>query len=463
MFDFFGFMHKYPFETLHEMNLDWLIKAVGELANEVNTWEIVNNIHYARHWSITKQYPAWSVVIDENTLTGYISLKPVPAGIDITNTEYWEMIAEFTALIGDLGDRVTALEAAMTTVEAAINRLKKYYTAENWTNRRVICISDSYGLVPDTDHSWIPNLQWYLNIPDSQFWRNQYNGSGFHGTQPDHTFQKLFEEVITDWTSEQKDLITDIVIVGGYNDANSLHYGATTTQIKTDASLCLATMRNACKNATIWISMPAWDNNATSWHESLRVVEHLYMQSINYAKRIAYIDNNYWLHRSILTASDGLHPTSTGGAAIAETIASVMNGGSAFCDGARNEVNGLITPTFDSYGSDVSNVSITGGSMSIDGHTAAFRWQRINFDIDADVLPQYAAEIGTFDDTVMTGGDGLKDAYSVPVRVINNSHYADCLLMIYDKKLMLLNLDGNNLDTGTIQIGPGTMTGSIML
>lgn len=463
MFNYGNWLNRFPGTNFHELNIDWLVEAVKHLGKEVHEWEIVNNIHYAGHWSITKQYPAWSVVIDENTLTGYISLKPVPAGVDINNTEYWEMIAEFTALIGDLGDRVTALESAMTTAEAAINRLKKYYSAESWTNRRVICISDSYGLVPDTDHSWIPNLQWYLNIPDSQFWRNQYNGSGFHGTQPDHTFQKLFEEVITDWTSEQKDLITDIVIVGGYNDANSLHYGATTAQIKTDAALCLAKMRNACKNATIWISMPAWDNNATSWHESLRVVEHIYMQSINYAKRIAYIDNNYWLHRSVLTASDGLHPTSTGSSAIAETIASVMNGGSAFCDGARNEVNGLITPTFDSYGSKVDNVVVTGGSMSIDGHTAAFRWQRINFDLTEDIATQYGAEIGTFDDTVMTGGDGLKDAYSVPVRVINNSHYADCLLMIYDKKLFLLNLDGNDLDTGTIQIGPGTMTGSIML
>lgn len=456
-----GFIDKYPYTDFHELNLDWLLQRVRELASQMEGWQSANTIHYAGTWDITKAYQAWNIVVDGNE--GYISKKPVPAGIALTNTEYWELIADYTAIVADLGQRVEDLESAMTTEDASINRLKKYYRAESWSNRRVICISDSYGLVPDTDHSWIPNLKWYLNIPDSQFWRNQYNGSGFHGTQPDHTFQKLFEEVITGWSSEQKDLITDIVIVGGYNDANSLHYGATTTDIKTDAALCLATMRNTCKNATIWISMPAWDNNATSWHESLRVVEHLYMQAINYAKRIAYIDNNYWLHRSALTTSDGLHPTSTGSSAIAETIASVMNGGSAFCDGARNEVNGLISPTFDSYGSDVSNVVVTGGSMSIDGHTAAFRWQRINFDLDADVLPQYAAEIGTFDDTVMTGGDGLKDAYSVPVRVINNNHYADCLLMIYNKKLILLNLDGNNLDTGTIQIGPGTMTGSIML
>ena len=113
MFDPKFWLNHYPGTNFHELNIDWLVETVKKLAKELEEYEIVNQIHYAGHWNITKQYPAWSVVVDTSTNTGYISLKPVPAGIDINNSEYWEMIAEFTSIIGDLADRVTDLENKM--------------------------------------------------------------------------------------------------------------------------------------------------------------------------------------------------------------------------------------------------------------------------------------------------------------------------------------------------------------
>lgn len=121
-----AFLHKYPFETLHEMNLDWIISAMKDVAYELHNFEVANTIHYAGTWDITKQYPTWSVVVDNNF--GYISTQPVPAGIAITNTTYWENIADFSALYADLGTRVQFLEN----------------TSANWLKgKKIVCYGDS--------------------------------------------------------------------------------------------------------------------------------------------------------------------------------------------------------------------------------------------------------------------------------------------------------------------------------
>ena len=118
-----GFFDKYPYTDFHELNLDWLLKAVQELASKMEGWTAANTIRYLGNWDITKQYPAWSVVVTNGA--GYISKKPVPVGIDITNTDYWENVADFTALYADLGNRVSFLED----------------TAANWLKgKKVVCI-----------------------------------------------------------------------------------------------------------------------------------------------------------------------------------------------------------------------------------------------------------------------------------------------------------------------------------
>lgn len=105
----------YPYTDFHEINLDWIIRKIKELGQAFNDFEAVNKITNAGAWDITKQYQAWTVVSDNNI--GYISLKPVPAGIDINNTEYWGVIADYNILITDLSSRIAKIEEAITTPE----------------------------------------------------------------------------------------------------------------------------------------------------------------------------------------------------------------------------------------------------------------------------------------------------------------------------------------------------------
>lgn len=89
-----NFLNQFPYSDFHEMNLDWIIKKMKELAAEMNDFEAANSIEYLGTWNITKQYKAWALVTDNNT--SYISKRAVPAGIPLTNDSYWIFVGIFS-------------------------------------------------------------------------------------------------------------------------------------------------------------------------------------------------------------------------------------------------------------------------------------------------------------------------------------------------------------------------------
>lgn len=88
------FLSKYNYTDFHELNLDWLIQTMKETIIELDNFVNLNTIKYADpiQWNITKQYQANTVVIDGNTGTAYLSTKPVPSGVALTDTNYWTVI-----------------------------------------------------------------------------------------------------------------------------------------------------------------------------------------------------------------------------------------------------------------------------------------------------------------------------------------------------------------------------------
>lgn len=210
------FWNKYPYTNFHELNLDWILARMMDLNKEWDEFTAVNKITNAGAWDITKQYQAWTVVSDNNI--GYISLQPVPAGVAITNTEYWGVIADYNILITDLSNRISTLEGQMSTlnnttipsINAAITNIRSHL-------RNVIAIGDSYGdktaMGFDT---WPEYLEDYL--PNSNVTIYGNNGGGF--TVAGVGTGKTFNQLLNDYPGD-KNAITDIVCIGGSNDRNS--------------------------------------------------------------------------------------------------------------------------------------------------------------------------------------------------------------------------------------------------
>lgn len=103
-----AFFNKYPYTDMHELNLDWILETIRNLCQEMDDWEAVNAITFSGAWDITKQYPSWTIVSDNNI--GYVSIKPVPAGILLTDGNYWRAVIDYTAQIAGLQTRVVNIE-----------------------------------------------------------------------------------------------------------------------------------------------------------------------------------------------------------------------------------------------------------------------------------------------------------------------------------------------------------------
>ena len=94
------FFNEYPYRNISSINLDWLIKQLQKLEKELINFVSLNTITYADpiQWSITRQYKMNTVVVEPVSKTAYISTKPVPIGVRISDTNYWTPIFDLNQL-----------------------------------------------------------------------------------------------------------------------------------------------------------------------------------------------------------------------------------------------------------------------------------------------------------------------------------------------------------------------------
>lgn len=90
-----NFLNQFPYSDFHEMNLDWILKRIKELSTDIETFISINKVEYVGFWDITKQYEQNKIVLDVSDGYMMLSIQPVPAGISITNEDYWISVAPY--------------------------------------------------------------------------------------------------------------------------------------------------------------------------------------------------------------------------------------------------------------------------------------------------------------------------------------------------------------------------------
>ena len=128
-------INRYPYTDAHELNLDYILRKIKEYRDELSEFEALNTITLQGLWDITVQYPKWSVV-DYNGM-GYLAIQAVPAGIDISNTDYWKVILDYSILVTDIENRLDALEAQTSDIYARIN------VTDYFKDKNILILGDS--------------------------------------------------------------------------------------------------------------------------------------------------------------------------------------------------------------------------------------------------------------------------------------------------------------------------------
>lgn len=196
------FWNKYPYTNFHELNLDWILQQIKSMEKSLSEFEALNKITFDGEWDITKQYPAWCIVNTNGGTEGYISIQPVPAGVVITNTDYWVSVVNYTATIADLQNRVVALESDVADLQAVTSEILIN------SNSDIIALGDSWALTG----GWTDQLEGYL--PHKTFRKAGTGGIGFIGG----AFKNQLSTIAAAMTADEKDDIDLIIQSCSIND-----------------------------------------------------------------------------------------------------------------------------------------------------------------------------------------------------------------------------------------------------
>lgn len=103
-------IHKAPYTNFHDLNLDWIIDTLNDIDRRLANFVSLNTIKYADpiKWDITSQYAQNTLVLDPQDGTAYLSVQPVPQGVQITNTDYWTPVFTMQNFIDPLKNAITA-------------------------------------------------------------------------------------------------------------------------------------------------------------------------------------------------------------------------------------------------------------------------------------------------------------------------------------------------------------------
>lgn len=165
-------------------------------------------------WDNLRAYEPLTIVTRQGT--SYTSRKYVPAGVDISNTEYWVLTGNYNAQVDQYREEVAELESSVNTTVNGVNEkidLLKLGT--------VIFIGDSYlmGWTPTADVTpWGTYLAGYLGkTMNVDAFSYAYGGTGFGANNDGQDFITLLNDAYMD-NRVDNTKVGAVIALGGANE-----------------------------------------------------------------------------------------------------------------------------------------------------------------------------------------------------------------------------------------------------
>lgn len=137
---------------MYQYSLGWLIEELMSFKQDLATAIDLKTIKYADpiQWDITTQYPANTVVVDPKSGTAYMSKVPVPAGVELTNTNYWVVVFNYQDIYNKIMDGVAFNDRDQdyATKDLLVNDLV-WYAGDLYRATREISTGSKY--IPGTN------------------------------------------------------------------------------------------------------------------------------------------------------------------------------------------------------------------------------------------------------------------------------------------------------------------------
>ena len=320
-----GFIDKYPYTDFHELNLDWILAKMRQLGIEMDQFKALNTITFSGTWDITHQYPAWTVVNDNNL--GYISIRPVPAGILISNTDYWVSIVDYSAELAGIHSDIADLQ----------NDIAGIY--EDLSDGKWVFFGDSY----ENFGGWYNKVIAKLGLTD--------NVNAFYAGASGHGFTVTGMEWINDFNTfctgrSDLDKFKHVVIVGGLNDSVPAVLSSDGATLRAAIDAFMSNMKTKMPNATAYVGYVGSGladsvNLANRTAENRELAIYYYHDEVTKNGQKVLLNTEYTMYSYTFFESDGIHPNSFAGDIMATNIAEAILNGSCHVYGFSKDASNL--------------------------------------------------------------------------------------------------------------------------
>jgi hypothetical protein len=156
-------------------------------------------------WNKALQYEALSVVTHLGN--SFTSKVPVPANVEIDNTDYWVNTGNYNAQVEEYRKETTQVKNDLNN--EIINR-------KDDSKDNILWIGDSYSV--NYNHKLPNGVRAMLNAKN--WYEYSKGGAGFAGAWAGASFNDLIEEAKKEMSASQKEMIKYVYIVGGANDSS---------------------------------------------------------------------------------------------------------------------------------------------------------------------------------------------------------------------------------------------------
>ena len=258
-------------------------------------------------WDSTKSYEAITAV--QYGAFTYLSKQPVPAGVEITNTNYWILWADPNAQMEQLRQEVLDYVHDVENLESIIpsvdfnstNTVKKYVddTKTELTTHTFAVIGDSWS-AGSVNGSWVPELATEIGW---NYVNKAQNGMGFvYGS---NTFINQLTALNNDTTIDN-DSIDIIIVFGGVNDWNHEHQTFDTPMKSAITNLYNYAKTNFPKSKFVICGI----NTYNDWTRHITFANE--MQKFTEKLGCSFVNTVGWLQYDEHWTSDPYHPTVEG-------------------------------------------------------------------------------------------------------------------------------------------------------
>lgn len=343
------FGEEFPYTNFHDLNLDWIVKTLKDVANKYSE-------------------------------------------IDEVASEAEEILQK----IDELGDIETEFNALQEEVNALLIRINQIADSIYIPMTNVICLTDSYGSNDPANnrYSWCDALKDDLGLTSDTYLKIYYAGASFGDDDPTKNLTDIFIAGTQNLSSERKSAISDLLIVSGINEWNESR-----TIMQSKMEELNTYVRANFPNAKIWLFAVQWDKlGDVRYHTMGNPSANTYNLYRTYATSYGweFVQN---LSAMVYTSTyvDDVHPNTAGSRMIKDIIKSAILG-------HMIEFNtGIITNVQIQTSSNTRNA----GGIFFDG--TKFVWSASPFSCDA--LPDLpsgfngAIKLGTLVTSAIIGGD----------------------------------------------------------